>query len=105
MLSDLSIRANILVISEYGLSTCQILSKTGLEKSTMTKVIKKILLERENIKLGHPCKLFSIDKRKIVLSVTTGKAKNAVQATHLINSALPFSLSAQQFIMFSRLHL
>ena len=90
-----SIRANILVISEYGLSTCQILSKTGLGKSTMTKVIKKILLERENIKLGHSCKLFSIDKRKIVLSVTTGKAENAVQATHLINSALPFSLSAQ----------
>ena len=61
----------------------------------MTKAIKEILSERENIKLGHPCKLFSIDMRKIVLSVTTGKAENAVQATHLINSALPFSLSAQ----------
>ena len=73
-----SIRANILVISEYGLSTCQIVYKTSLGKSTMTKVIKKILLEKENIKLGHPCKLFSIDKRKIVLSVTTGKAENAV---------------------------
>ena len=30
-----------------------------------------------------------------MLSVTTGKAENAVQATHLINSALPFSPSAQ----------
>ena len=61
----------------------------------MTKAIKEILSERENIKLGHPCKLFSIDKKEIVLSVTTGKAENAVQATHLINSALFFSLSAQ----------
>ena len=61
----------------------------------MTKAIKEILSERENIKLGHPCKLFSIDKRKIILSVTIGKAENAVQATHLINSALPFSLSVQ----------
>ena len=53
-----STRANILVISEYGLSTCQIISKTGLRKSIMTKAIKEILSERENIKLGHPCKLF-----------------------------------------------
>ena len=61
-----STRANVLVISEYGLSTCQIVSKTGLEKSTITKAIKEILSERENIKLEHPCKLFSIDKIKIV---------------------------------------
>ena len=61
----------------------------------MTKAIKEILSERENIKLGHSYQLFSIDKRKFVLSVTTRKAENAVQATHLINSALPFSLSAQ----------
>ena len=89
-----STSANILVISEYGLSTCQVVSKTGLGKPTMTKAVKEILSERENITLGHSCKLFSIDKRKSVLSVTTGKAKNAVQATHLINFALPFSLSA-----------
>ena len=38
-----SIRANILVISEYGLSTCQIVFKTGLEKSTMAKAIKEIV--------------------------------------------------------------
>ena len=61
----------------------------------MTKAIKEILSERENIKLGHPCKLFPIDKRKYVLSVITEKAENAIQATHLINSALPFSLFAE----------
>ena len=58
-------------------------------------VVTEILSERENIKLGHPCKLFSIDKRKIVLTIITGKAENTVQATYLINSALPFSLFAQ----------
>ena len=61
----------------------------------MTKSIKEVLSERENIKLGHPCKLFSIDKRKIVLSITTRKAENTVQAIHLINSALPSFFSAQ----------
>ena len=90
-----SIKANILVLSESGLSAGQIASKTGLGKSTVARVIKEILPEKENIKLGHPSKLSSLDKRRVVSSITTGKADNAVQATHLINSALSSPISAQ----------
>ena len=88
-------RANILVMSESGLSARQIASKTGLGKSTVARVIKELLPEKENIKLGHPSKLFSLDKRKIVSSITTGKAVNAVQATHLINPVLASPISSQ----------
>jgi IS30 family transposase len=89
------IRANILVLSKSGLCARQIASQTGLGKSTVARVIKEILPEKENVKLGCPSKLSSLDRRRIVSSITTGKADNAVQATHLINSALPFSISAQ----------
>ena len=90
-----SVGANILVLSESGLPARQIASKTGLGKSTVARVIKEILPEKENVKLGCPSKLSSLDKRRIVSSITTGKADNAVQATHLINSALSSPISAQ----------
>ena len=88
-------RANILVMSESGLSARQIASKTGLGKSTVARVIKELLLEKKNIKLGRPSKLSSLDKRRIVSSITTEKADNAVQATHLINSVLASPISSQ----------
>ena len=90
-----SIKANILVLSESGLFARQLASKTGLGKSTVARVIKEVLPEKENIKLGHPSKLSSLDKRRIVSSITTGKADNAVQATHLINSALSSPIFGQ----------
>jgi hypothetical protein len=89
------IRANILVLSESGLSARQIASKTGLGESTVARVINETLSEKENVKLGHPSKLSSLDRRRIVSSITTGKADNAVQATHLINPALTSPISAQ----------
>jgi hypothetical protein len=61
----------------------------------VARVIKEILPEKENVKLGCPSKLSSLDKRRIVSSITTGKADNAVQATHLINPVLSSSISAQ----------
>lgn len=90
-----SARANILFLTESGLSTRQISSQTGLEKSTVARVIKEIHPGKENIKLKCPFKLSSTDKRRIVFSITSGKVENAVQATHLINSALSSPVSAQ----------
>ena len=63
-----SIRANILILSESGHSARQIASKTGLGKSTVARVIKEALPEKENVKLGHPSKLSSLNKRRIVSS-------------------------------------
>lgn len=90
-----SVRANILLLSESGLSSCKIASKTGLGKSTVARVIKEHLPEKENTRLGCPSKLSSTDRRRIVSSITSGKAENAVQATHLINSALSHPISSQ----------
>jgi hypothetical protein len=61
----------------------------------VARVIKETLPEKENVKLGHPSKLSSLDRRRIVSSITTGKADNAVQAAHLINPALTSPISAQ----------
>ena len=88
-------RANILVLTESGLTARQIASNTGLGKSTVAKVIKELLPEKENVKLGRPSKLSSLDKNRIVSSITTGKADNAVQATHLMNPVLASPISAQ----------
>ena len=90
-----SIKASILSLTESGLSICQISSQTGLGKSTVARVIKEFLPEKENIKLGCPSKLSFTDRRRIVSSITTGKAENAVQATHLINSTLSYPISSQ----------
>ena len=89
------LRAHIIVLSNSGLSARQIASKTGLGKSTVARVIREILPEKENVKLGRPSKLSALDKRRIVSSITTGRADNAVQATHLINPALSSPISAQ----------
>ena len=61
----------------------------------MARVIKELLPEKENVKLGHPSKLFLFDKRRIVSSITTRMGDNAVQATHFINPILASSISAQ----------
>ena len=76
-------------------SARQISSKTCLEKSTVARVTKELLPEKENVKLGHPSKLSSLDKRRIFSSITTRKIDNAVQATHLINPVLASPISAQ----------
>ena len=67
-----SIKANILVLSESGLSARQIASKTGLGKYTVARVIKEILPKKENIKLGCSSKLSSLDKRRIISSIIIG---------------------------------
>ena len=60
-------RANICVLSESGLSARQIESKTGLGKSTVARVIKELIPEKENIKLGRPSKLFLLTREKLSL--------------------------------------
>jgi hypothetical protein len=61
----------------------------------VARAIKQIHPNKKNINIGQPSKLSSHDKRRIVSSITSGKAENAVQATHLINSALSSPISSQ----------
>jgi hypothetical protein len=71
----------------------------------VARVINEILPEKENVKLGCPSKLSSLNRRRIVSSITTGKADNAVQATHLINPALTSPISAQTVCKFEPLYI
>jgi transposase len=86
---------NILVLSSSGLSTRNIASKTGLSKATVARVIKKSTPNKENINIGHPSKLTPHDKRAIIHCILTGEASNAVQATKIINSIIPSTVSTQ----------
>ena len=86
---------NILVLSSSGQSIYQIASKTDLGKSTVARVINKHIPNKENVKMGHPSKLTSYDKRAIIHHVLSGKASNAVQATKFINSIIPTTVCTQ----------
>ena len=86
---------NILVLSTSGLSIRQIASKTGLGKSTIARVINQNTPNKENIKMGRPSKLTLHDKRALVHRIISGKASNAVQATKVINSIIPTTVSTQ----------
>ena len=66
-----------------------------LGKSTVVRGIKKSLSEEENIKLGCPSKLSSIDKRRIVSSITSKRAENACPGSPLIHSAHSAPVSSQ----------
>ena len=78
-----------------GYFLCQIQSKTGLGRSTISRIKQEVDLDKENSKGGHPSKLSSRDKQSIICQITTGKLDNAVQATHFINNILPSPVDPQ----------
>ena len=82
-----------LLKGEY--SVCQIVSKTGLGRSTVGRIEKKTDLDKENSKGGCPSKLSSYDTQSIIHQITTGKLNNAVQAAHFINDILPSPVTPQ----------
>jgi len=88
-------RDNILSLSTAGLSACQIASRTGVCKSTVAKLTKECHPGKENSSGGRPSKLTSTDRRAIIQHITTGKADNAVQVTHHINSIITTPVSSQ----------
>ena len=71
----------------------------------MARGIKEILPDKENVKLGHPSKLSSLDRRTIVSSITTRKQTMLFKPP--ISSILSFShLSLFELvIVFLWLHL
>ena len=61
----------------------------------MARVLQEIHLEKENHLGGHPFKLSPTNKRTIVQQILTGRANNAVQAIHFINSIIPTPICSQ----------
>jgi transposase len=86
---------NILSLYTSQYSVHQIAAKTGLGKSTVARVIKKAFPDKENLVGGRPSKLSATDKRAVVQQIISGKADNAVQATHFINSIITNPVSSQ----------
>ena len=79
----------VISLLQEGYSLHQIQSKTGLEKSTVGRIKKKMDGDGENNKGGCPSKLSPADKWTIICQITTGRCDNAVEAAHFINNILP----------------
>ena len=61
----------------------------------MARVLQEIHLEKENHLGGHPFKLSPTNKHTIVQQILTGRANNAVQAIHFINSIILTPICSQ----------
>jgi transposase len=88
-------RHNIISLSSHGLSSRKIASQTGLGKSTVCQVLQELQPEKTRLHGGRPSKLTPTNKRAIVQKIITGKARNAVHATHYINSIIDAPVCAQ----------
>ena len=87
--------STIFSLLQEGYSLHQIQSKTGLGKSTIGRIAKKVELDKENSKGDHLSKLSPHDKQSIMHQITTGKLDNAVQATKFINNVVPNPIHPQ----------
>jgi hypothetical protein len=66
-----------------------IASKTGISRSTIDRIAKKVEPDKESRKGDHPTKLSDVNKHSITCQITSGYIENAVEATQFINSILP----------------
>ena len=85
----------IISLLQSGHSCRQIARKTGISKSTIGRIAKKVETIKENITTGCPSKLSPLDKRRIIYQIESGKLDNAVQATDYINSINTHPISSQ----------
>ena len=92
---SISQKQNIISLASLDLSIRKIASQTGLGKSTVSQVLQEIQSDRPRLYGSYPSKLSSTNKRAIVQQILTDKAKNAVQATHFINSIVNSPVSSQ----------
>jgi transposase len=88
-------RDNIISLASLDISCRQFASQTGLGKSTVARVLTEIQPGKENSHGGHPSKLSPTNKCAIVQQILSGKAKNAVQGAHFINSIIDTPVSSQ----------
>ena len=76
-----------------GYSCRDVAKKTGVGKSTVSRIVKKLESNKENINTGRPSKLTPRDRRSIVNQIESGKMDNAVEATKFINSVISSQVS------------
>ena len=88
-------KENILSLASNGYSMCHIASKLGVSQSSVTRILRDLLLHRPVPLSGCPSKLSATSQHAVITQITTGRAANAVQAAHHINSIIPSLVSAQ----------
>jgi transposase len=81
-------KENILSLALNNYSTHDIAAKTGVSQPTVSRILKNLHPNRQHPPSGCPSKLSSTNTHSIITQITTGKATNAVQATHHINSII-----------------
>jgi transposase len=88
-------KENILSLASNGYPTRQIASRTGVGKSTVSRVLQEHLPNQQTPSAGRPSRLSPTDKHAVLAQITSGKATNAVQATNHINSTIAHPVSVQ----------
>ena len=87
--------ASVLSLLEQGYSVRDIERRTGLGRSTVGRIKKKVDTDKENNLGGHPSKLSACNKTSIIRQIQSEKLDTAVQATHFINSTLSHPVHPQ----------
>jgi transposase len=73
----------------------QVAEKTKVGRSTVGRISKEVIPNKENINTGRPAKLTPQDKRRLVNKIESGQLENAQQGAEYINSVNPNPVSAQ----------
>jgi len=91
-----STKANIVsLLLHSDKSFAQIAASVGVGKTTVARVAKEVVPDKENLSGGRPKKLSATDEHAIVSQITTGRAENAVEVTQNINSIISEPVSTQ----------
>jgi glycine cleavage system pyridoxal-binding protein P len=69
--------------------------RVGLGKSTVGRISKEVLGDKENCPRGHPSKLSSYDQHSIIRQIRSKRLNNAVQVTQFINSTVTTPVTPQ----------
>ena len=85
----------ILSLLDAGLSTYEIEAQLGVNYATVSRVCAKARPDVYKSRGGRPAKLTITDKRRLVRTITSGKADNAVQLTRQLKHITNVECSVQ----------
>ena len=86
---------NILSLLDNGLSSHKIAAQLGVSRSTIDRIRAKSRSDIPKSRGGRPAKLKATDKRRLLRTITSGKADNAVQLTRELRDVSNIEVNAQ----------
>ena len=88
--------SSVISLLNQGYSLHQIQDRTSLGKSTVGRISKEVLGDKENCPRGHPSKLSAHDWHSIIWQISSGRLDNAIQVTQFINSTVSTPVTPQK---------